>query len=153
MRGANVQQGANTRVRRLFGQRLVGTRLCVRTLPPSFSLLTLSFLSLSLSLSLSLALLRTVRIFVARTITIQQRTRTPFGGSVPRFSPSRRLKNRTVIYGIALDGGISLMGCLNVSILSLILLSAPAFDPRFQRFRGVEPWVTIVKRGYFSASG
>jgi len=44
-----------------------------------------------------------------------------------------------VIYGTALDGGIPLMVCLNVSILSLILLSAP-LPTRFHVFEVLSPY-------------
>lgn len=74
-------------------------------------------------------------------------TRTQLSG-VARSLFTRRLKNRTVIYGTALDGGIPLMVCLNVSILSLILLSAPASNSvRF--FEVLSPFAA-VNRGYFS---
>jgi hypothetical protein len=54
------------------------------------------------------------------------RSRAPFGGleRAPLFSRPGGLKNGAVIYWTALGEGIPLAGCLNVSILSPIWLSA-----------------------------
>lgn len=99
----------------------------------------------------SSTLTRALRLYRFRR-TFQRRGRTPFGVSAPRFSPGRRLKNRTVIYGTALDRGIPLMGCLNVSILSLILLTRAGFRSGHHAFEMLSPGgvTTIVNRGYTS---
>lgn len=147
-KGEDVPQGGEPRrVRRYSEVRRHATVSCAPRFPHTL-FLTIPLYVLFLSLSLS----RTLFVFIAFVGTFQRCERTPFGVSAPRFSPGRRLKNRTVIYGTALDGGIPLMGCLNVSILSLILLSTPVPDPA-SCIQDAEPRVTtVVNRDYFHAS-
>jgi len=114
-RGRVRRRGAaSTRVSAAI-QRFVGRHATVRPHTPSRASTPPS---LSLSLSLSLARCRMNPSAV--------RSRAPFGGleRAPLFSRPGGLKNGAVIYWTALGEGIPLAGCLNVSILSPIWLSA-----------------------------